>query len=326
MSITSVPGSVQNGSIHTTTNSTYPEDVHAALVAGGTVCIIIIAIAGIIANIRGIAALKTAIGEFRPIHNFLLNLSIADIFVGVSTLTSHTIHLMQYNNFNYIIHRAIMTVMPISVLVQAGCLLLLALDHYLVIIYPLRCQVLLNKQRSYIIIAVQWTTAILCHLFYAVCSYSFPPMQSAYDYSNYCADEAKISAIYFMIVFLSMFALYARVFVEIHKMPNLASSGVNKRNTKAIKTTLMILGTYFLLMGPQWIATLVMQALDLIQEKGYIFVFLNCLMILNCSCDPFIYSMRMQDVRRGLNKMCFKCRLKNNQTNPIGRHPYPPIN
>ena len=323
-----VPGSATNDSIHVTNNSTCVKDVHAALIAVGSVgVIIIISITGIIANIIGIAAIKTAIREFRPVHNFLLNLSIADICVCVSGLTMHILNFLQCSTVKNNVYRVVMAFMPISVLGQAGCLLLLALDHYLVIVYPLRCQVLLNRQRSYIVISAQWCVAIVCHSVYAACSYPLPPLQSPYDFSNYCTDEAKINAIYFMIIFLIMFALYVRVFMEIHRMPNLALSGVNKQqNKKAIKTTLMILGTYFLLMGPQWTTTIVLQGLGLVREKGYIFVFLNCLMILNCSCDPLIYSMRMQDVRRGFNKICSLCRYRRNRTTPIGRHQQPPVN
>ena len=212
--------------------------------------------------------------------------------------------------------------MPTSVLGQAGCLLLLAIDHYLVILYPLRCQVLLNRQRSYIVISAQYGVQRLC----AIMSMRYS--LTLHHHCNHPTTSAKISAIYFfMIIFLIMFALYVRVFMEIHRMPNLALSGVNKQqNKKAIKTTLMILGTYSLLMGPQLTTTIVLQGLGLVREKGYIYVFLNCLMILNCSCDPLIYSMRMHDVRRGFNKICLLCRYRRNQTTPIGRHQQPPVN
>ena len=89
MSTTMVPGSATNDSIHVTNNSTCVKDVHAALIAVGSVGVIIISITGIIANIIGIVAIKAAIREFCPVHNFLLNLSIADICVCGSGLTMH---------------------------------------------------------------------------------------------------------------------------------------------------------------------------------------------------------------------------------------------
>ena len=327
MSTTMAPEITLNGLNNTSiNNNTCSQEAHGTDMTVAFVSVMVIAIAGIIANIVGITAIRTAMGEFRPVHNFLLNLSIADICMCVSAFTTHAIHYMQCGAVKDIVKKVLMLVAPISVYGQSGCLLLLALDHYLVIVYPLRCHTLLNQRRCFAVICSQWGVATLVSSVYAVCYYSNPTQKSPYDLNN-CEDENKVNAVYFILVFLAMFVLYVRVFMEIYRMPDLALCGVNKRrNKKAIKTTLMILGTYFLLMGPQWVSLIIYEIIGKTFGAGPLFPFLNCLMILNCSCDPVIYSLRMRDVRKGFMKICSICKSEDTETSRTRRHLHTPVN
>ena len=106
--------------------------------------------------------------------------------------------------------------------------------------------------------------------------------------------------------------IYVRVLLEIQgmKSTNMSSTHRPGQSKKAIKTTLLLLGTYFLCIGPQWVATLAVPS-DAQKLRSRTNAILLCILLMNCVCDPLIYSLRMRDVKQGYDKLISICKLKN---------------
>ena len=288
------------------TNSSCSEDIKDELVLSGCIGLVISSLVGILSNTLGIASLKKAIVELRPVHHFLINLSITEIVLCASTWTFPVMYMLQCDTVIYYIYEVSTVIFGIGMLGQVGSLLLLAIDHYFAIIYPLKYLLFLSKRCCYILIAVQWCIAIAVYTIYIVynilsCGF-YPVSNGPYDFSNYCVEASAVYLIYFALVFMSIFAIYIRVLMEIYRMakfdqPLNNHAGLNK---KAIKTTFIILGTYFVFNVPGYVVSVVLSSLGLTEHLGpRVFALLNCFTLLNCTCDPLIYCLRMRDVRRG---------------------------
>ena len=294
------------------TGNTCDEHSSDAVMTAGSVGLPFIAIAGILSNILAIAALKVAIKELRPVHRFLINLSITDILLCSSTVGITGFYIWQCNDTMYIVNAICLFLFSTCMTGQAGSLLILALDHYFAIVYPLRYQCILNKKRCYSMIGILWIGVICFQIPYTVCSFSKPPSTYAYDFDNYCEVEGIVIAAYLVICFLGMLVIYVRVLLEIQgmKSTNMSSTHRPGQSKKAIKTTLLLLGTYFLCIGPQWVATLAVPS-DAQKLRSRTNAILLCILLMNCVCDPLIYSLRMRDVKQGYDKLISICKLKN---------------
>ena len=274
----------------------------------------IIATTGVISNILGVIALKTAIVEYRPVHYFLANLSTVDILVCVSiTCKTMASYCWQGKHVDASIKAVFAFMMSSSTLGHAGCLLTLALDHYCAIVYPLRYQLLLDKKRCYFIIGLLWLVSISVPAFYTLCNHIDVGM---------CEAQGVSILLYYGFVFLLMIIIYGRVLKEIWKMANSVLSGTHQthQNKKAIKTTFMIVGTYFLFIGPKWMTMVINSSLQPIMH-----VILDCWFLMNCIFDPLIYALRMRDVRQGYTKMWYACTPKPTQRTPARQSSVYPI-
>ena len=283
-------------------NNTCFADVSEQQFTAVIVGMAIITTTGIISNILGVIALKIAIVEYRPVHYFLANLSTVDILICVSiTCKTMASYCWQGKHVDVSIKAVFIIMKSSSLLGQAGCLLTLALDHYCAIVHPLRYQLLLDKKRCYFLIGMLWLVTISMPAFYTVCSHTNESM---------CEAMEVAILVSYGFVFLLMIILYGWILKETW---NMSKSGTQQTglNKKAIKTTFMIVGTYFLFIGPKWMAAIIDSPSQPIMN-----VILECWLLMNCIFDPLIYSLRMHDVRKGYTKIWSACTPK-----PIQRTP-----
>ena len=314
MNFTMDPSSNESSS----TNSSCSEDIKDELVLSGCIGLVISSLVGILSNTLGIASLKKGIVELRPVHRFLINLSITEIVVCASTWTFPVMYMLPCDTVIHYIYAVSVVIFSIGMLGQVGSLLLLAIDHYFAIMYPLKYLLFLSDRRCNILIAVQWCIAITVYTTYNVCNKLscgvYAVSTELYDFTNYCVEASTVYLIYFALVFMSIFAIYIRVLMDIYRMVKFDQPLNNHAvlNKKAIKTTFMILGTYFVFNVPGYVVSVALPSLGLAEHLGpRVFALLNCFTLLNCTCDPLIYSLRMRDVRRGLVTIfseCTKCR------------------
>ena len=262
----------------------------------------LIATAGITTNILALVALKMAHVEVRPVHRFLINLSITDIVICVSTcglLASYFLENNEANIMNFICFSLFGTGLGN----QAGSLFILALDHYFAIVYPLRYCLILSKKCCFILIGLSWIIAFCIHLVSIICR------STVIENSRHviCKAATIIRYLYTVVVLLGMAVIYIRVLFEIRKITNqnLPGANISGQNKKAIRTTFMIVGTYFAFVCPHMIAESLLPS-----SSSSIIPILISWMLLNCSCDPLIYSLRMSDVREGYRKIIARCKCR----------------
>ena len=290
-------------------NSSFTKAPMGRVVIAGCIVQEIVAFTGIVSNILGILAMKMAHLDIRPVHYFLINLSLVDITICISIGGLLVHYLLPWSPVLYSITFVFQTAYTTTLLSQAGCLLILALDHYFAIVYPLRHYLILNKRCCCILITIQWSMAIAINSASVACVLRTPPEEGPYEIGDKCKVEMFLYFLYFGLVILGMTIIYIRVLFEIRRMTNRNLSGANisGHNKKAIKTTFVILGTYVVAMSPQIVAFLISHNADPELQIG-LYIFLNCWLLLNCICDPLVYSLRMRNVREGYLKMFEGCK------------------
>ena len=292
------------------TGSIHPTD-ESSMMMITFVVLELIATAGITTNILALVALKMAHLELRPVHRFLINLSITDIVVCASTGGLMASYFLQSREAKFYMYSICMALFAIGLLSQAGSLLILAFDHYFAIVYPLRYCLILSKKCCFIIIGLSWLIALCIHLVSIICQSMVISGKNTELVRRICKVAVIIHYLYFGLVLLGMAIVYIRVLYEIRKMTNrnLSGANVSGQNKKAIRTTFMIVGTYFAFVCPQLIAAFLLPSSNLMMPS-IIDTLLTSWMLLNCSCDPLIYSLRMGDVREGYRKMVARCKCR----------------
>ena len=268
----------------------------------------LIATAGTITNILALVALKMAHVEVRPVHRFLINLSITDIVICSSTGGLMASYFWRNHEAKLPLYIICLALFVTGLLSQAGSLFILALDHYFAIVYPLRYCLILSQKCCYILIGLSWLLAFCIHLVSIVCQ---TIAGNTKHVTGICEGAMIIHFLYIGLILLGMAVIYIRVLFEIRKMThrNLSGANVSWQNKKAIKTTFMIVGTYFAFVCPQLIASFLDPSNNPV-IPSIMNTILTSWMLLNCSCDPLIYSLRMSDVRVGYRKMIARCKCR----------------
>ena len=263
------------------THSTHPTDVSGMLMVV-SVGLELIATAGIITNVLALVALKMAHLELRPVHRFLINLSITDIVICASTGGLMASYFLENSEAKFVINIICYALLVTGLVSQAGSLLILALDHYFAIVYPLRYCLILSKKYCYILIGLSWLIAFCIHLVSIICKSTI--VGNTELVSRMCKGALIIYCLYIGLVLLGMTTIYIRVLYEIRKMTNRNLSGANVpgQNKKAIRTTAMIIGTYFAFVCPQVIAASLLPS-GYLMMPSIINTTLTSWMLLNCS-------------------------------------------
>ena len=130
----------------------------------------LIATAGITTNILALVALKMAHVEVRPVHRFLINLSITDIVICASTGGLMASYFWQNHDAKLPMYIICLALFVTGLLSQAGSLFILALDHYFAIVYPLRYCLILSKK---MLLHTYWIVVVISSL-HSSCFYSLP--------------------------------------------------------------------------------------------------------------------------------------------------------
>ena len=216
-------------------------------------------------------------------------------------------------------------------------LLLMALDHYIAIIKPLKYPVIIRKKKVISVILIAWLVAFILgfsDFFSAVTEYS---TWSPYGY-NYCEvvwygtmyqEEYVIFAIAPISLGIMVYS-YSCIYWKIHKRraPGVQDSHrrENQRNTKALVTTLLALGSFIISWLPQCLfqVSMVIKAYtnpDSLRGNEQMLQtvdrYLYNLLVFNAIFDPIIYTVRLKEVKLGFQRMfCGKaCGFKSNVTN-----------
>ncbi|XP_061185650.1 melanocortin receptor 3-like [Saccostrea echinata] len=198
----------------------------------------------------------------------------------------------------------------------------MALDHYISVLQPLHYYHIMNNFRGNLMITILWVTAFVGGFsnflagfgktdkddFVNFCEYTL--------YSEYQAEYIVI--IMALICLVSILFIYIRIYREVKqinaKCVMLLKDGLH--NKKALRTTLLIIGTFVVC----WLPSMTFQIAMIIQvhvntetvKKLFTTLirankYLYALLLVNSLTDPIIYAVRLKDVQNGYFRLLSRC-------------------
>lgn len=283
----------------------------------------------IIANISSLAAIyqirKSMPSQFRILISLLASDLVIDFsfMCHISNNVIHPPYQPGYGSWQYRL-KSRCSYMIIKALNNTGLnitllnLMAMAIDHYIAILMPFKKMKLMSKRRTNIMIVILWTIAVLSGF-----SDFFSPITAVSWVStnatnlNFCEliwlSDYQEEFIMFGIVIvcmLSMLYMYLHIYCEIKGKTKRDTVNDIKahRNNRALVTTLFILGTFAVCWLPICIFNVALIiitrcSMDVVHDITPLLTkidrYLYDLMLLNTLCDPIIYTIRMDEVRRG---------------------------
>ena len=290
----------------------------------------ILAFIAISLNILAVLAIQNIRGPLSSHYRFILSLAVSDILVGISVIL-HILNIAVNPTYypgigpekarlrsrcTFMVIKALNTTALNSTLLN---LMGMAIDHFLAIVKPLHYPTLMNKQRASLIISLFWVIAILCGFSDFMSGYpKYPRFSHQYNYCEFIfltkyQDEYTIfsTALLCAIIMTISYVRIVNVISRRHQGIDMHQESA-VRNRKAVITTLLILGTFVIC----WLPMCLFQMILIIQVKidpaplqkwlhilSKADMFLYDLLMLNATCDPIIYAVRMREIRLGYRRL-----------------------
>jgi len=275
---------------------------------------------GMLTNVMAIIATCHIPRDRWSLYNkLIINLAISDIFVPLSVITHVTLDFISpHDACTELTRRFLMNVALTSTLFN---LVLMAVDHYLAIMYAIHYDRLFSEARVNISIVALWSTSVFCGVLEIIISISgytdltFPfCVHVNKDDFNY----QMVIVIFVFVILLCLIILYTRICLQVHnlvKHDNLRSR--HSHSFKAIITTFIIIGTFALCWCPlgMFHIVLYLQPPDpltidesAIQRLFLINDVLFTLLLFNSLLDPITYAVRRSEVQLGYLRMFRKLR------------------
>ena len=295
-----------------------------------TILGLILSVVSLMANIISIVAVCQIRKNWNSQMRILISLMASDILVDTTYIVHIINHahnplytpgtgppnVMRTSRCTYMFLKALNTMALNITLLN---ILVMAIDHYIAILLPLKKHKVMNRKRCVIMIVIIWVIAFLA----GFSDFATPGLDqrvwSVVKPSYNLCDVAYITHfqeefITFAISFLcaaGISFMYLRIYCEIKgKHPTNIIHNKSIANKKALATTLLILGTFVVCWLPLSTYNIVM----IICTRGgyyphFIYThyetlmkvdkYLYCLMLFNTLCDPVIYAVRIAEIRTG---------------------------
>ncbi|XP_049786038.1 beta-3 adrenergic receptor-like [Schistocerca cancellata] len=274
-----------------------------------------------------------------PTLHISLSLAGADLFASAAlaiglTLNSlfKALHLQQDQCLQFTVEALRLT----GIIAAVAHLLALAANHYLGILRPLHYPAIMTHRNTSACIALLWLlpAAFFFVYFSSVPGQGYQSPTCNYNFLLFCKFRATFSSLFFGPLLL-MAIIYAHIFVIVrrHQASRLrfsraslrtttstSTGGANQqmaRSVKAIRTTLLILGSYVVGLMPGVLVFVLVCAdcpfpfPETPRDKlrmFFIYTTVNFLIILKTLLNPIIYAARMQEIKAATRRMMASAR------------------
>ncbi|XP_049813918.1 trace amine-associated receptor 8a-like [Schistocerca nitens] len=274
-----------------------------------------------------------------PTLHISLSLAGADLFASAALATGlmlnslfKALHLQQDQCLQFTVEALRLT----GIIAAVAHLLALAANHYLGILRPLHYPAIMTHRNTSACIALLWLlpAAFFFVYFSSVPGQGYQSPTCNYNFLLFCKFRATFSSLFFGPLLL-MAIIYAHIFVIVrrHQASRLRFSRASLRTThhhqhqhsnqqmarsvKAIRTTLLILGSYVVGLMPGVLVFVLVCAdcpfpfPETPRDKFrmfFIYTTVNFLIILKTLLNPIIYAARMQEIKAATRRMMASAR------------------
>ena len=275
--------------------------------------IILLCLAGFIMNILTIAA-TILIPNPQTIHSkLIISLGLSDLLIPVGVCT-HFVFVIAFGYMNLLQYSIKKSFVNFGLIATLGNLLAMAADHYIAIIKPLEYGQIMNVFRGHCILCAVWITSALGGV-------------ADFCLTNYTVLDWQYFVIGTkLIVFLVIVGLYTKIYQEVNTViqRNRVAQMEELHNKKAIVTTSLIIGTFFLC----WIPNVVLNIFIIIKLHTDPYILGDCAtlqlyrrlqlsvfipIVTNTLCDPMIYAARLNMVQIGYRRLYNKVFVRQRQ-------------
>ena len=297
---------------------------------------VILGFIAILFNVLMLVALFHVRSRITTHFRLIISLAVSDMVVGASVLfyvinkaLNPTYTLGKGPHHQRLSSRCVF--MVIKSINNAGLnitllnLMLMAVDHYVAIMTPLKYPLIVLKTRVRGVLILAWIVSLVLgfsDFFVSIKDYYFTLKSYGYNFCE-CVWLSTYHEEYTVftiapLCFLIMMYCYTRIYSTIHKRRIPGAEATSQRNDlrrsrKALVTTLFALGSFLLTWLPLCFfqITLIVKAYShpqFLQDNQNTFKavdrYLYNLLVLNSIIDPIIYTARTQEVRLGLQRLC----------------------
>ncbi|XP_013392992.1 adrenocorticotropic hormone receptor [Lingula anatina] len=280
---------------------------------------VVIGFVGFVENLISLIALLNMRRPFEAFHLLLINLAVSDlVVVGLAAVGS----LIMLVNFNLdqcdsmvFVARVIMEMSYIALLTPVLATSALVVNQYLAITKPLRYQTIATQRRIAGSIIALWVATALIGVILHIAGYpklfEDPGCNIYGENSNYLVIRSATFTVLLILITALVVIVYIQMFYAIKQRVLTSAVHQQERSHHAdhkLNITIAILfGTVLLF----WIPGIADSILVIFMMAGTHFTMefvifhqvTNLLFLANALIDPFIYGIRLQEVRAGYQKL-----------------------
>ncbi|XP_024877417.1 D(3) dopamine receptor isoform X1 [Temnothorax curvispinosus] len=275
-------------------------------------CFLFVAI--VLGNVLTILAITWARRLRNVVSNyFILNLAVSDLMVGVTL----PYHLAFYADDT--LHRNKSVCISRFIMFSLACggsiynLIIIAIDRYVAIVYPLSYNAYATKRRVLLIIIVAW----ICTMGVS----SIPTYWNNFDASNAdqkCELETVLPRYYILAIqmpalflsWIAMFLLYWKIWREAHMHARRMNLGIvpniaEKNDRKSVQVVLLILGCFSICWFPYFVVVCIRMHTSDWRTNSMTLWYKStfALAVANSAMNPFIYAWKNTNFRKAFLKI-----------------------
>ncbi|KAH3710450.1 hypothetical protein DPMN_069932 [Dreissena polymorpha] len=283
------------------------------------VVVLLVSVCGIIANVCSIlATVHIPRDKWTTYNKLIINLAVSDILVVTNVCVNHiSVTLMDNSVCLGMLSTVLFNIGLTSTLFN---LLLMAVDHFLAIMYALRYDYLMSNFRSNVVIIFVWIISVLVSLLelfvvFADINVKFDSDICINIHANSKMNYEFVIVIFIFVAMTALLVIYTIICIQVRRIvrQDRLCKRTESHSYKAVKTTFLIIGTFALCWCPLgtyhlWIFFVNEDVLTKVSTEMIFRVnaILLAFMLSNTIWDPLIYAKRRSEVQFGYRRLFTK--------------------